>query len=133
MLIRFAVTTKLICVFVFAYEICWFSHDMAQIISYVWHVLAHLSQRLMGKLIGFSRSSARPSFVVVNNFKNLHLQNSLPDQSQILCGSSLVKCNESLFAASGSHDQDSRRTHIWEKTLQKSNSNRILSETTVPI
>ena len=31
-LISFAVTAKLICVFVFAYAKCWFSHDAAQII-----------------------------------------------------------------------------------------------------
>ena len=30
-LISFAVTAKLICVFVFAYAKCWFSHDAAQI------------------------------------------------------------------------------------------------------
>ena len=30
-LIRFAVTAKLICVFVFAYADCWFSHKAAQI------------------------------------------------------------------------------------------------------
>ena len=30
-LISFAVTAKLICVFVFAYTKCWFSHDTAQI------------------------------------------------------------------------------------------------------
>ena len=32
-LIRFAVTAKLICVFVFVYAKRWFSHDGAQIIS----------------------------------------------------------------------------------------------------
>ena len=31
MLISFAVTAKLICVFVFAYAKCWFSHDAAHI------------------------------------------------------------------------------------------------------
>ena len=31
MLISFAVTAKLICVFVFAYADCWFSHEAAQI------------------------------------------------------------------------------------------------------
>ena len=31
-LISFAVTAKLICVFVFAYANCWFSHDAAQMI-----------------------------------------------------------------------------------------------------
>ena len=29
-LISFAVTTKLICAFVFAYANCWFSHEVAQ-------------------------------------------------------------------------------------------------------
>ena len=28
--------------------------------------------------------------------------------------------SESLFAASGSHDQDGRHDNIWKKTLQKS-------------
>ena len=32
-LISFAATAKLICVFVFAYAKCWFSHDAAQMIS----------------------------------------------------------------------------------------------------
>ena len=31
MLISFAVTAKLICVFVFTYVDCWFSHEVAQI------------------------------------------------------------------------------------------------------
>ena len=51
--------------------------------------------------------------VVVKNFKHLLLQNHLPDKSQILCGASLDRENESLFAASGSHDQDGRHAHIW--------------------
>ena len=34
MLISFAVTAKLICVFVFAYVKCWFSHDAAHISSF---------------------------------------------------------------------------------------------------
>ena len=54
----------------------------------------------------------RPS--VVNNFKHL-LQNRLPDQSQSLCGASLGR-GKSLFAASGSHDQDGRHAHIWLET-----------------
>ena len=32
-LISFAVSAKLICVFVFAYSKCWFSHDAAQMFS----------------------------------------------------------------------------------------------------
>ena len=33
-LISFAVTAKLICVFVFAYADCWFSHAAAQLVRY---------------------------------------------------------------------------------------------------
>ena len=33
-LISFAVTAKLICVFVFAYADCWFSHEAAQILMF---------------------------------------------------------------------------------------------------
>ena len=36
-LISFAVTAKLICVFVFAYAKCWFSHDAAQIKNNIQH------------------------------------------------------------------------------------------------
>ena len=54
----------------------------------------------------------RRSSVVVNNFKHLLLQNRSPDQSQFLCGASLGRGNESLFVASGSHDQDGRHAHI---------------------
>ena len=32
-LISFTVTTKLICIFVFAYADCWFSHAVAQVFS----------------------------------------------------------------------------------------------------
>ena len=32
-LISFAVTAKLICVFVFAYADCWFSHEAAHIVG----------------------------------------------------------------------------------------------------
>ena len=32
-LISFAVTAKLICVFVFAYADCWFSHEAAQMVT----------------------------------------------------------------------------------------------------
>ena len=73
--------------------------------------LAHRSRRLKGELIGYSWSSVRPS--VVNNFKHVLLQNRLPDQNQILCGASLGRGNKSLFAESGSHDQDGRHAHIW--------------------
>ena len=87
-----------------------------------WILLAHLSQRLIGELIGYPWSGIRPS-VIVNNFKHLLLQKGLPDQSQILCGASLGRGNKILFPASGSHDQDGRHAHIYMvKTLQKSSS-----------
>ena len=62
-------------------------------------------------------SVVRPSVVrpssVVNNFKLLLLWNRLANQNQILCGASLGRGNESLFAASESHNQDGRHAHIW--------------------
>ena len=62
-------------------------------------------------------SVVRPSVVrrpsVVNNFKLLLLWNRLANQSQILCRASLGRRNESLFAASESHDQNGRHAHIW--------------------
>ena len=69
-----------------------------------------------GELIVYQssrRPSVRPSSVVVNNFKRLLLQNRWADQSQILCGASLGRGKNILFAASGSHDQDGRHAHIW--------------------
>ena len=70
-----------------------------------------------GELIGYSWSGVRPSVrrpsSVVNNYKHLLLWNRLANQSQIFCEASLGKGNESLFAASGSHDQDGRHAHIW--------------------
>ena len=80
------------------------------------HFLA-LSRRLIGELIGYSwsgvrpsASSVRPSFTML---KDLLLRNCWADQSQILCGASLGRGNDILFAASWSHDQDGRHAHIW--------------------
>ena len=73
-----------------------------------------------GELIVYP-SSRRPSsvvVVVVNNFKHLLLQNRWADQSQILCGASLGRGNDILFAPSGSHDQDGRHAHIWSKPFK---------------
>ena len=84
--------------------------------------LAHLSRRLIGELIvypwsGVLRPSVRrrPSSTML---KHLLLRNRLADQSQILCGASLGRENEILFAASGSHDQDGRHAHIWQKPFK---------------
>ena len=63
----------------------------------------------------------RPS---VHIFKDLLLQNRLANQSQILCGASLGRGNESLFAVSGSHDQDGHHAHIWYKPIKNLLRNR---------
>ena len=85
-------------------------------------LLAHLSRRLIGELIVYPWSGVRrPSASVVRRrrrpsstmLKHLLLRNRSADQSQILCGASLGRGNEILFAASGSHDQDGRHAHIW--------------------
>ena len=77
-------------------------------------LLAHLSRRLIGDLIvNLGPCSGVRTSYVVHNFKHLLLQNRLPDQSQILCGPPLGRRDESLFADSGSHDQDGRHVHIW--------------------
>ena len=52
------------------------------------YLLAHLSQRLTGELIGYQWSSIRRLSSGINNFKHLLLQNRLPNQRQILCGAS---------------------------------------------
>ena len=78
--------------------------------------LAHLSRRLIGELIvypwsGFRRH--RPSVRLSSTMLKHLLRNRLADQSQILCGASLGRGNDILFAAPGSHDQDGRHAHIW--------------------
>ena len=80
--------------------------------------LAHLSRRLIGELIVYQWSGVRRRPSVLRRpsstmLKHLLLRNRLADQSQILCGASLGRGNEILFAASGSHDQDGRHAHIW--------------------
>ena len=84
-------------------------------------LLAHLSRRLICELIVYQwsgvrrRSSVRRPFTML---KHLLLRNCLANQSQNLCGASLGRGNESLFAASGSHDQDGRHAHIWSKPFK---------------
>ena len=78
--------------------------------------LAHLSRRLIGELIVYQWSVVRPSDVRPSSstmLKDLLLRNRWADQSQILCGASLGRGNDILFAASGSHDQGGRHAHIW--------------------
>ena len=87
--------------------------------------LAHLSRRLIGELIVYQWSGVRRTSSVVRPLsasstmlKHLLLRNRLADQSQILCGASLGRGNDILFAASGSHDQDGRHAHIWSKPFK---------------
>ena len=72
-----------------------------------------------GELIVYP-SSRRPSVGVRRRpsasftmLKDLLLRNRWADQSQILCGASLGRGNDILFAASGSHDRDGRHAFIW--------------------
>ena len=60
-------------------------------------------------------SVRRPSSTMLEHFL---LRNRLADHSHILCGASLGRGNEILFAACGSHDQDGRRAHIWYKPFE---------------
>ena len=46
-------------------------------------------------------------------FKHLLHWNRLANQSQILCGASLGRGNESLYKWSRSHDQDGHHAHTW--------------------
>ena len=95
----------------YSYPTTMYESILAQI--YVFRVLlAHLSQRIIGELIGYSWSGARlsASFAML---KDLLLRNRFANQSQILCGASLVRGNDILFPASGSHDQDGSHAHIW--------------------
>ena len=71
----------------------------------------HLSRRLIGELIVYPWSVVRRRLSTM--LKHLLLRNRWADQSQILCGASLGRGNDILFAASGSHDQDGRHAHIW--------------------
>ena len=103
-----------------------FFWTFCQILKLLTHfLLAHLSRRLIGDLIvlPWSGVHCRPSVVRPSStmLKHLLLRNRLADQSQILCGASLGRGNEILFAASGSCDQDGRHAHMI-KTLQKSSS-----------
>ena len=87
-------------------------------------LLAHLIQRLIGELIGYLWSGVRPSVCVVRPsasstmLKDLLLRKRFANQSQILCGAFLGRGDDILFAASGSHNQDSRHAHIWLKPFK---------------
>ena len=68
--------------------------------------------KALGELIVYQWSGVR-RLSSSTMLKDLLLRNRWSDQSQILCGASLGRGNDILFAASGSHDQDGRHAHIW--------------------
>ena len=74
------------------------------------HFLAHLGRRLIGTHVPVSVRCCPSSSSIM--LKPLLLPNRWANQSQISCGASLGRGNESLFEASGSHDQDGRHAHI---------------------
>ena len=92
---------------------CMSSFGFIPLIISVKKILAHLNRSLIGELIVYPwsgvRRRPRTSSTIL---KHLLLRNRLADQSQILCGASLVRGNEILFATSGSHDQDGRHAHV---------------------
>ena len=68
-----------------------------------------------GELIVYPWSGVRRCRPSVYIFKHLLLWNRLTNQSQILCGASLGRGNESLYKWSRSHDQDGRHTQKCSK------------------
>ena len=81
--------------------------------------LAHLSRRLIGELKVYPWSVVRPSVRrPLTMLKHLLLRNRLADQSQILCGASLGRGNDILFAASG-HMTKMAATPIYGKNPSK--------------
>ena len=91
-------------------------HIQACVHSMIIRIL-HKCEILIDKsFLAHGPSSVRPSVVrpsLATMLKHLFIRNRLADQSQILCGASLGRGNEILFAASGSHDQDGCHAHIW--------------------
>ena len=75
-----------------------------------------------GELIVYPYSGVRVASLLSSSsstmFKHLLLRNRFANQSQILCGASLGRGNESLYKWSRSHDQDGRHAHIWLKPLK---------------
>ena len=111
-----------ICLFGIANRLTCFGATQKNFFGPFWNVfflllLAHLSRRLTGELIGYTWIR-RPSVVVrPSTFSNIFSsETAWPKKSQILCGASLGRGNESLYKWSRSHDQDGRHAHIWQKS-----------------
>ena len=72
-LISFAVTAKLICVFVFAYENCWFSHGKAHFLNA--HVTQYMYKQVSSSVIKFlinqKKALAKPKSGLLTSIFNL--------------------------------------------------------------
>ena len=90
----------------------------------MFQLLDHLRQRLIGELIGYSWSVRRPSFTML---KDLLLRNHLTDQSQILCGASLVGGTKVCSRHVG------HMTKIAAQPIYGKNPSKIFSRTGGPI
>ena len=72
--------------------------------------LAHLSQRLIGELIGYPWSGVRrPSFTISNIFFS---KTAWPIKAKFYVEPPWERGTE-VVAASGSHDQHGPNAHIW--------------------
>ena len=99
------------------------SEGMLIHVQFTMHVIFSSPEPLgsQGELIVYPSSRrpsvCRPSIVrpssVVHHFQRSSPLNRLANQSQILCGASLGRGNESLYKWSRSHDQDGRHAHVW--------------------
>ena len=90
--------------------------------AFVFAILCGCTAQFVSDLIGnpedrFSHNEAHRILMVRRSSStmliDLLLQNRMANKSQILCGATLGRGNESLVTASGSHDQDGRHVHIW--------------------
>ena len=86
---------------------------------YLWYFIVSSPELSgsQGELIVYPYSGVRVSLLLLLSsstmFKHLLLWNRFANQSQILCGASLGRGNESLYKWSWSLDQDGRHAHIW--------------------
>ena len=84
------------------------------------HFLAHLSRRLIGELIVYPWSGVRRTSSVVRRPQCSNIffsETAWPIKAKFYVEPPWVGGTK-LFAASGSHDQDGRHAHIWQKPFK---------------